>query len=144
MPTVYHFDIPVDNADRAQQFYKEVFGWNMKKLSSQVNSKVELWMCETEDENGRKGITGGMMKRDSLPTVTNYILVNSIDEHTSKINNSGGKVTLHKTEIPNVGFLQYFWIVKIICLVCLKKENRIGLFLSVLITIVINVTPTTN
>ncbi|TVP41542.1 hypothetical protein NARC_30257 [Candidatus Nitrosocosmicus arcticus] len=25
------------------------------------DSKVELWMCETEHENGRKGITGGMM-----------------------------------------------------------------------------------
>jgi len=79
MPTLYHFDIPVDNAGRAQQFYKDVFGWNMKKLSSQVDSKVELWMCETEDENGRKGITGGMMKRDSLHTITNYILVNYID-----------------------------------------------------------------
>lgn len=119
MPTLYHFDIPVDNAGRAQQFYKDVFGWNMKKLSSQVDSKVELWMCETEDENGRKGITGGMMKRDSLHTITNYILVNYIDEHTSKINNSGGKVTLHKTEIPNVGFFAMF----------LDSENNLfGLF----------------
>ena len=62
MPTVYHFDIPVNNANRAQQFYKDVFGWNMKKLNSQADPKVDLWMCETEDENGRKGITGGMMK----------------------------------------------------------------------------------
>jgi uncharacterized protein len=60
MPTVYHFDIPVNNANRAQQFYKDVFGWNMKKLNSQVDPKVDLWMCETEDENGRKGITGGI------------------------------------------------------------------------------------
>ena len=108
MPTLYHFDIPVDNADRAQQFYKDVFGWDMKKLNSQVDSKIELWMCETEDESGRKGITGGMMKRDSLPSVTNYILVNSIDEYTSKINHSGGKVTLHKTEIPHVGYFAMF------------------------------------
>ncbi len=119
MPTLYHFDIPVDNADRAKQFYKDVFGWNMKKLNSQVDSKVELWMCETEDESGRKGITGGMMKRDSLPSVTNYILVNSIDEYTSKINHSGGKVTLHKTEIPNMGFFAMF----------LDSENNVfGLF----------------
>jgi uncharacterized protein len=60
MPTVYHFDIPVNNANRAQQFYKDVFGWNMKKLNSQVDPKVDLWMCETEDENGRKGITRGI------------------------------------------------------------------------------------
>jgi uncharacterized protein len=54
MPTVYHFDIPVDNPARAQQFYKNVFEWEMKKVTSQVNPKVELWMCETENENGIK------------------------------------------------------------------------------------------
>ena len=59
MPTLCHFDIPVDNVDRAKQFYKDIFGWNRKKLNSRVDSKVELWMCKTEDENGRKGITGG-------------------------------------------------------------------------------------
>jgi predicted enzyme related to lactoylglutathione lyase len=38
MPTVYHFDIPVDDANRAQQFYKDVFGWNIKKkITSQVD-----------------------------------------------------------------------------------------------------------
>ena len=67
MPTVYHFDIPVDDANRAQQFYKNVFGWDMKKVESQVEPKVDLWMCETQDENGKTGITGGMMKRNTLP-----------------------------------------------------------------------------
>jgi uncharacterized protein len=108
MPTLCHFDIPVDNVDRAKQFYKDVFGWNMKKLNSRVDSKVELWMCETEDESGRKGITGGMTKRDSLPSVTNYILVNSVDKYISKIKHSSGKVTLHKTEIPHVGIFAMF------------------------------------
>ena len=119
MPTVEHFEIPADDVERAQKFYKDVFGWNMKKLNSQVDSKIELWMCETEDESGRKDITGGMMKRDSLPSVTNYILVNSIDEYTSKINHSGGKVTMHKTEIPHVGYFAMF----------LDSENNLfGLF----------------
>jgi predicted enzyme related to lactoylglutathione lyase len=119
MPTVYHFDIPVDDANRAQQFYKNVFGWDMKKVESQVEPKVELWMCETEDKNGKKGITGGMMKRDTLPTVTNYILVNSIDEYISKINKSGGRVTVQRTEIPNIGFYAMF----------LDSENNLfGLF----------------
>jgi predicted enzyme related to lactoylglutathione lyase len=108
MPSLYYFDISVDNASRARRFYMDVFGWNMKKLSSKVNSKVDLWMYETEDENGIKGITGGMMKREALPTVTNYILVNTIDKYILKINNSGGKVTMQKTEIPIVGFFAMF------------------------------------
>jgi predicted enzyme related to lactoylglutathione lyase len=119
MPTVYHFDIPVDDANRAQQFYKNAFGWDMKKITSQVDPNIELWMCETEDENGRKGITGGMMKRDKLPTVTNYISVYSIDEYIAKINKSGGRVTVPKTEISNVGLFAMF----------LDSENNLfGLF----------------
>jgi predicted enzyme related to lactoylglutathione lyase len=119
MPTIYHFDIPVDDANRAQQFYKDVFGWDMKKITSQVDQKIELWMCETEDENGKKGITGGMMKRDKLPNVTNYISVNSIEEYISKINKSGGRVAVLRTEIPNLGFFAMF----------LDSENNLfGLF----------------
>jgi predicted enzyme related to lactoylglutathione lyase len=119
MPAVYHFDIPIDDANRAQQFYRNVFGWDMKKVENQVDPKVELWMCETEDENGKKGVTGGMMKRDTLPTVTNYVLVNSIDQYISKINKSGGRVTVQRTEIPNVGFYAMF----------LDSENNLfGLF----------------
>jgi uncharacterized protein len=119
MPTVYHFDIPVDDANRAQQFYKDVFGWDTKKITSQVDPNIELWMCETEDENGRKGITGGMMKRDKLPVVANYISVDSIDEYISKINKSGVRVTVPRIEISNMGFFAMF----------LDSENNLfGLF----------------
>src|SRR5918992_540428 len=119
MPTVYHFDIPVDDANRAQQFYKDVVGWDTKKITSQVDPNIELWMCETEDENGRKGITGGMMKRDKLPVVANYISVDSIDEYISTINKSGDRVTVLRIEISNMGFFAMF----------LDSENNLfGLF----------------
>jgi uncharacterized protein len=91
----------------------------MKKVESRVEPKVDLWMYETEDENGNKGITGQLMKRNILPTVTNYILVNSIDEYISKINKSGGRVTAQKTEIPNLGFYEMFLD---------SKNNLFGLF----------------
>jgi hypothetical protein len=52
----------------------------MKKVGNSANPQAELWMCETEDVNGNKGITGGLMKRKSLTGVTNYIAVLSIDE----------------------------------------------------------------
>ncbi|MGN6707852.1 MAG: VOC family protein [Candidatus Nitrosocosmicus sp.] len=29
MPTVQHFEIPADDVNRAQEFYKNVFGWSM-------------------------------------------------------------------------------------------------------------------
>lgn len=107
MPTVTHFDIPVDNPDRAQQFYEKVFGWNMKKVTNPA-TETDLWMCETEDEFGNNGITGGMMIRQALSSVTNYISVPSIDEYKSKVEQAGGKITVPKTEITNVGLFAMF------------------------------------
>ncbi len=48
------------------------------------------------------------MRRKSLPTVTNYIGVLSIDEFIPKIERSGGKVTVPRSEIPNIGFFAMF------------------------------------
>ncbi|MDP8906985.1 MAG: VOC family protein [Thermoproteota archaeon] len=31
MSTIQHFDIPVDDLDRSQKFYNDVFGWDIKK-----------------------------------------------------------------------------------------------------------------
>lgn len=108
MPTVRHFDIPIDDLDRSQKFYRDVFGWDMKKVGNPATPQIELWMCETEDSNGNKGITGGLMRRKSLPTVTNYIGVLSIEEFILKIERSGGKVTVPRSEIPNIGFFAMF------------------------------------
>lgn len=107
MPTITHFDIPVDNPDRAQIFYEKVFGWNMKKVTNPVTG-AELWMCQTEDKIGNKGITGGMMRRQSLPAVTNQISVSSIEDYIDKIEHAGGKITVPKTEMHNVGSFAMF------------------------------------
>jgi hypothetical protein len=47
--------------------------------------------------------------------VTNYITVSSIDEYASRIGQSGGKVTIPKKEIPDMGFFA----------ICLDSENNI-------------------
>ena len=120
MPTVQYFEIPSDDVNRAQKFYKDVFGWDMKKWSHNEIHDVEYWMFETKDDKGNNGIGGGMMKRIGPEhTVTNYITVSSIDDYSSKIEKSGGKVVKAKTEIPDMGFIVVF----------LDSENNMfGLF----------------
>ena len=121
MPTVQYFEIPADDVTRAQKFYKEVFGWNMQKWNN--NGKADdagYWMFETKDDKGNNGIGGGMLKRIGIEhTVTNYITVSSIDEYSSKISESGGKIIKPKTEILDLGFIVIF----------LDSENNMfGLF----------------
>lgn len=109
MPTVQHFEIPADDVERCQKFYKNVFGWEMKNEISGANPGQDYWMFETQDENGNKGIGGGLMKRQSSQqTVTNYITVLSIDEFSSKVEQSGGKIIMNKTEIPDMGYIVVF------------------------------------
>jgi predicted enzyme related to lactoylglutathione lyase len=109
MPIIQHFEMPADDVDRAQRFYKDVFGWEMHKWSNPENPEKDYWYFETKDDKGNKGIGGGMMKRQSPEhTVTNYITVPAIDEYTSKLEQAGGRVIIPKTKIPDRGFYAVF------------------------------------
>jgi uncharacterized protein len=106
MPTVEYFQIPADDISRAKEFYNKVFGWEMQKWN---DSEQEYWMFQTKDDEGNPGLGGGLMKRQSPQhTVTNFITVSSIEEYSSNIEQSGGKVIMPKTEIPNMGFFAVF------------------------------------
>ena len=61
-----------------------------------------------------------MMKRQSPQhPITNYITVLSVDEYTSKIEQSAGMVMVPKTNVPDMGFIA----------VCLDSENNVfGIF----------------
>jgi predicted enzyme related to lactoylglutathione lyase len=109
MPTIKHFEVPADDVERAQKFYKDVFGWGMQKSSSPENPYKDYWYFETKDDRGNMGIGGGMMKRQSPQhTVTNYVTVPSVDEYASKLEQAGGKVIIPKTAIPEMGFYLIF------------------------------------
>ena len=109
MPTVQHFEIPADDVERASKFYTGVFEWKMQKLANPEDPSKDYWFFDTKDENGNKGIGGGLMKRQAPEhSVTNYITVPSIDDYASKIEEAGGKVIMPKTEILKMGFILVF------------------------------------
>ncbi len=51
MPTIVYFEIPADNVERANKFYRELFGWELKKWEG----PMEYWMFETKE----KEVVGG-------------------------------------------------------------------------------------
>lgn len=105
IPTIQHFEFPADDVERARKFYKEVFGWEMEKWRNPENPDKDYWIVETKDENGNKGLSGGMMKRQSQEhKVTNYITVNSIEEYTRKIARAGGR-SWSQNRNPEYGIL---------------------------------------
>ena len=99
MPRVSWFDIPADDPQRAQKFYKEVFDWSFDKW----DGPMDYWMAKTGTET--PGIDGGLSKR--MPGqigITNTITVPSVDEFTKKIIEKGGQMICPKMPIPKIGW----------------------------------------
>ena len=102
MARVIHFEIPVDNPDRASAFYKNVFGWRIEKWAG----PMDYWMVYTGDDKV-PGINGGIMKRGDVKTTTNTIGVDSVDNAIAAITKAGGTLAMPKTPIPAVGYFAY-------------------------------------
>ncbi|MCH9657833.1 VOC family protein [archaeon] len=109
MNSVVWFEMPFDESERAQKFYKDVFGWNINS----VPNMEDYLLANTTDTDPQTmqpknpgAINGGMSKRNSNtaqhPVVV--IQVDSIDEHAKKIESSGGKIVMSKTDIGAFGF----------------------------------------
>ena len=99
MPRVSWFDIPADDPERAQKFYKDVFSWDFSKW----DGPMDYWMAKTGDE--QPGIDGGLSKR--MPGqigMTNTINVPSVDEYSKKIIEKGGQLIIPKMAIQKIGW----------------------------------------
>lgn len=98
-----HFEIPADNIDRAQAFYKNVFGWQFQKW----DGPMEYWMVVTGPDD-TPGINGGLGPRrmpDDKPV--NTIRVTSVDSVLAGVAKAGGRVTVPKSPIPGIGWIAY-------------------------------------
>lgn len=62
MPTITHFDIPVENLERAKKFYADLFSWKIERASG----PIEYYLVETKTLKGKRGLGGGMTKRENL------------------------------------------------------------------------------
>jgi len=104
--TIVHFEIPADDVQKMRNFYGRLFGWKIEKTPG----PVDYWSIETVpvDKKGepiRPGVNGGMMKRQNPQhKPVNYILVESVDDYSKKIEALGGKVIIPKMEVPGVGW----------------------------------------
>jgi predicted enzyme related to lactoylglutathione lyase len=103
MLRVTHFEISVDDPERAIKFYTDAFGWEIKKWEG----PMDYWLIMTGPKD-QPGIDGGLMKREHPgASTTNTIDVPSVDEFISKITEAGGKIIAPKQSIPGVGYFAY-------------------------------------
>ena len=68
MGRLIHFEIHVDDMERAKKFYGEVFGWSFQDWSDYAG--MPYFGAVTGDEN-EPGINGALMQRQSAPPEIN-------------------------------------------------------------------------
>jgi uncharacterized protein len=111
---IVHFEIPVDDVERATAFYTITFGWQMNKFdmpSGELYYGVTTTDVDDKHRPTKPGeINGGLMKRKAPgQPFMNYIQVDSIDSSLQTIQANGGVVLMPKTEIaPNMGWIAAF------------------------------------
>ena len=98
-----HFELLVSDVEKTKAFYGKVFDWEFKTDESMPNYTA----ISTGAEPG-----GGLMKKpDEAPcfALSEYFLVDSIEEALGRVEGAGGKIGVPKMEIPNVGWWALFF-----------------------------------
>ena len=103
-PTVYYFEIPVSDLERAIAFYSAVFGCEFDRVDVDGNQ-----MANFPSLDGGSGASGALAKGDSYIPGTQgvrvYFDTGSIDEMLAKAVAVGGKVLYPKTSIGELGWV---------------------------------------
>jgi uncharacterized protein len=127
MDKVVHFEITYDDQERAKDFYRSVFDWELydNDMGNGVNYTTAMTVPTDDTTRLPKepgAINGGFTgksKETPAPVIT--IGVASIDDTLKKVEASGGKVVTPRTPIPDMGAFAYFTD---------SEGNTMGLFES--------------
>lgn len=113
MNPVVHFEMPYENKNRMEEFYKQSFGWKSNEMGPDYGGYVVMHTSEIDEKTkypkspGR--INGGFFpksKDNQYPSVV--IAVDNIREAMKKIELAGGKILGgmkpgEPDDIPGVG-----------------------------------------
>ena len=108
--SVVHFEIPADQPERAAEFYRELFGWEINYLGAAGGGGIDYWLVKTvptdaEGQPTRPGVNGGLMRRMMPGQVpVNYINVENVDEFVRKAERLGAKVVMPRMPVPGMGW----------------------------------------
>jgi uncharacterized protein len=117
MNRVVHFEIQAADPDRAAEFYRRLFGWQIREWKIpgvELPAENRYWLVTTGAE-GDRGIDGGLLIRrgpapaDGQP-VNAFICtvaVASVDGSVATALAAGGSVALPKMPVKGVGWLAY-------------------------------------
>jgi predicted enzyme related to lactoylglutathione lyase len=114
MDSVVHFEIPVDDEQRASTFYHEVFDWRLNTMP-----EMHYTMAVT-GESTRQGmptgpgrINGGLFLRgdEGMPGIEHPVVtiaVDDLDDAMERIRAHGGEIYRDRFTVEDMGSGAYF------------------------------------
>jgi predicted enzyme related to lactoylglutathione lyase len=109
---VVHFEIQVEEPERAMTFYKAVFDWEFQQWGEQ-----KYWMVMTAEKDSKDpGINGGMLLRPAKTPPHEFgtnafvctVQADDFDAIAKKITDAGGVVAMPKYALPGMAWQGYF------------------------------------
>lgn len=114
MPKVVHFEIPVDDPERASAFYRSVLGWEIAGYGG-----MPYWLV-TAGPAEEAGADGALIARGDIHRSPVLIVgVDDLDAALAAVAANGGTVAEGRAPVPGVGWSAY---------VVDPEGNTIGLF----------------
>lgn len=113
MDPIVHFEIPVNDLEKARKFYGESFGWDLQDWPMPDGSVYIGVRTTPVDEKTRQplkvgAINGGIMQKNDKATMPVLAVnVGSIDQKVKQVEKAGGKVVMPKIEMMGMGFYAY-------------------------------------
>lgn len=97
---VVHFEIMGGQGKETEEFYSELFDWNIDSNNPLNYGRV--------DTKSTEGIRGGVGDGENGTRTTVYVQVSDINETLEKVKKLGGEIAMERTEIPNTVTLAMF------------------------------------
>lgn len=107
---VVHFEIPFDDAERAQGFYREAFDWSLDSMPDMGYTLIRTGPAGEDGMPAEPGYIGGGMlaRQDPVQVPLVVIDVEDIDAMLEKIGQLGGSTVLARQPVGDMGWAAYF------------------------------------
>lgn len=112
MDPVTHFELPVDDMERAQRFYLEAFGWTSLAPEGMEGEYEMAMTSETAEDlkpSERGRIDGAFYRREEPDAGTMVtIKVDAIDDAVERVAAAGGEIVVEAHPVADLGFYARF------------------------------------
>ncbi len=98
---IVHIEIPAENSRKSGKFYEDLFGW---KISTLPEINYTMWDPAAQPGGGFSDIGPETAPGDILI----YVDSEDIETDLKRVEEVGGKIIAHKTEIPGTGWFGVF------------------------------------